>query len=322
MSDCDDAPSANIACFFAVARRVFEARADFGNDVGALRSGIDRYDDDTCDGENPLTTLVTLRSDVEVTESAAADCGELSDDSVLLGGTVGAGAFDVAMAGAVCSCEALLVGFASDFLASGARYECVLMPNGSRSFFSLIVITIFSKSSGVICRSLPRLLLQAESCRCTLGLVMLRGADVEALSSLSDSMASSSARESRLPDSSGTSEVYRPSELLCEIDIAGVVALASPGAQQNVSLFHNLQLKFSSRRPSSIDPAHLLNTVHILKRFSTFLVSIWCIVFASTVKTGVAKEEGMADWLDRRADARVKTRSLTKIANSLATLRR
>jgi hypothetical protein len=51
--------------------------------------------------------------------------------------------------------------------------------------------------------------------------------------------------------------------------MAGVVAFASPGAQQKVSLFHNLQLRFSKRRPSSIEPEHLENKVHILKRFST-----------------------------------------------------
>lgn len=43
--------------------------------------------------------------------------------------------------------------------------------------------------------------------------------------------------------------------------MAGVVELASEtGSQQNVSRFHNLQLKFSSLRPSSNDPEHLENT--------------------------------------------------------------
>jgi hypothetical protein len=55
--------------------------------------------------------------------------------------------------------------------------------------------------------------------------------------------------------------VYRPSELLWEMEMAGVVALASEtGSQQNVSLFHSLQLRFSSLRPSSNDPAHLEKT--------------------------------------------------------------
>jgi hypothetical protein len=46
--------------------------------------------------------------------------------------------------------------------------------------------------------------------------------------------------------------------------MAGVVALASPGSQQNVSRFHNLQLKFSRRLPSSKEPAHLEKTMRKL----------------------------------------------------------
>jgi hypothetical protein len=46
------------------------------------------------------------------------------------------------------------------------------------------------------------------------------------------------------------------------MEIAGVVALASEtGSQQNVSLFHNRQLKFSSLRPSSRDPAQREKTI-------------------------------------------------------------
>jgi hypothetical protein len=78
----------------------------------------------------------------------------------------------------------------------------------------------------------------------------------------SNSTTCSSASESRLLERSGTSAVYRPSELLWEIEIAGVVALASEmGSQQKVSIFHTLQLRFSNLRPSSNDPAHIVNTV-------------------------------------------------------------
>ena len=56
------------------------------------------------------------------------------------------------------------------------------------------------------------------------------------------------------------SAVYRPLEFRADMEIAGVVAFASPGSQQKVSLFHNLQLRFSKRRPSSTDPAHLEKT--------------------------------------------------------------
>lgn len=77
----------------------------------------------------------------------------------------------------------------------------------------------------------------------------------------SKSIASSSTNESRLVERPGISVEYRPSELLHEMEIAGVVELASEtGSQQNVSRFQSLQLKFSSLRPSSKDPAHLENT--------------------------------------------------------------
>ena len=46
----------------------------------------------------------------------------------------------------------------------GARYECMLRVRGCRSFFSLMVMTIFSRSSGVMWRSRPRLRLLHESC--------------------------------------------------------------------------------------------------------------------------------------------------------------
>ena len=129
--------------------------------------------------------------------------------------------------------------------------------------------------------------------------------------SVSNSRASSSASESRLPDRLGTSVEYRPSELLAEMEMAGVVELASEtGSQQNVSLFHSRQLKFSNLRPSSNEPAHLENTanvslrhewnskevhspVHMLKRFSTLRVSTLWIRPTSTVKTGAFNLEGM-----------------------------
>jgi hypothetical protein len=93
---------------------------------------------------------------------------------------------------------------------------------------------------------------------------MSRGSEEEL--SDSNSRASSSTSESRLPDSSGTSfDEYRPSELLEDIEMAGVVEFASEtGSQQNVSLFHNLQDRFSNLRPSSNDPAHLEKTAPML----------------------------------------------------------
>lgn len=90
---------------------------------------------------------------------------------------------------------------------------------------------------------------------------MFIGMDVEEASSLSYSRDSSSTRESRLPERSGTSAFNRPSEFREEMEMAGTVASASAvGAQQKVSLFHNLQLRFSNRRPSSSWAAQRENT--------------------------------------------------------------
>lgn len=93
---------------------------------------------------------------------------------------------------------------------------------------------------------------------------MSRGWDVdEEVLSLSNSSASSSANESRLPERLGTSVEYRPSEFLDAMEMTGVVEFASDtGSQQKVSLFHNRQLRFSSLRPSSKDPEHLEKTTH------------------------------------------------------------
>lgn len=135
--------------------------------------------------------------------------------------------------------------------------------SGSSAFFSLMVMTIFSRSSGVMCLSRPRLCVPVllESCRCSCGREIFTGAEVEFASSVSNSIASSSAKESTLPDRSGISAVYRPSEFREAIEMAGVVDLASSLSQQNVSLFHNRQLRFSNLRPSSRDPAHREKTV-------------------------------------------------------------
>lgn len=97
---------------------------------------------------------------------------------------------------------------------------------------------------------------------------MSRGANVEEELSISNSRASSSLSDSRLPERLGTSAEYRPSELLEALEVAGVVALASDiGSQQNVSLFHNLQLRFSNLRPSSNEPAQREKTVDVLVFF-------------------------------------------------------
>lgn len=148
-----------------------------------------------------------------------------------------------------------------------------------------------------MCFSLPLLRLRAESSF---------GGDKPELDA--DSGCSSEDAESTLDESDGTS--FRLGRCL-DISIAGVVENWGCAGQQNVSLFHNLQLRFSNRFPPSIDSAHFEKTnthsqqaalvstrqrhppVHIPKRLSTFLGSTLCIFPASTVRTGAGNREGI-----------------------------
>jgi hypothetical protein len=128
-----------------------------GIDEGAVRRGIDRYEELTCEGENPRTTLVVLLSEVPLSDDAGcAEWSEASSEVTDLLSTAG-----VMICGVDVGC--CVAGVASG--ASGARGGRLLRESGSRSFFSLIVMTIFSRSSGVMCRSRPRLRLWIESCR-------------------------------------------------------------------------------------------------------------------------------------------------------------
>lgn len=49
-----------------------------GIDDGAESRGIDRYEELTCEGEKPLTTLVVLRSELPLAESEDTGCTEPS----------------------------------------------------------------------------------------------------------------------------------------------------------------------------------------------------------------------------------------------------
>ena len=123
LSDCDEPPSANIACFFGAVNLVFEASADFGKDAGVLIRGIERYDEEICDGENPRTTLVALRSDcADCAPSVVVDssdfCGEDDGGDAAFSGS-GAEMMGVAV---LLSCGEVVWG-AVILFASGARYE-------------------------------------------------------------------------------------------------------------------------------------------------------------------------------------------------------
>ncbi len=134
--------------------------------------------------------------------------------------------------------------------------------------------------------------------------------------SVVNSMASSSTTESTLPDNWGTSGI------LCSgISLGSVVAahrgeVAVAVSQQNVSRFHNRQLRFSNRRPCSTESAHLEKTeqvglamiytphktvgdpfshlpVHMLKRFCALCVSTLWMTFGSTVRTNPSALQGI-----------------------------
>lgn len=104
-----------MACFLVFCKRVFDASADFGNDDGAVLSGIERYDDETLGGEKPRTTLVALCSDGLVVELPVM----LERIELLEVGVADAFVSGLEMIG-----SAAVAGFGDGFFAaSGARYE-------------------------------------------------------------------------------------------------------------------------------------------------------------------------------------------------------
>ena len=93
-----------------------------------------------------------------------------------------------------------------------------------------------------------------------------------------------------------------------------VVSFSLTVSQQKVSLFHSLQLKFSSRRPFSRESAHFEKTtqrtpvsirprslsrwkgnvlVHIVNKLSTLVVSTFAMSLMLTESTGDARREGI-----------------------------
>lgn len=103
-----------MACFLVFVNLVFEASADFGNDDGAVRSGIERYDEETWDGEKPWTTLVALCSEPSFVEVPTLERIELE----------GGVADDAFVPGAEMIGSAAAASFGDGiFAASGARYE-------------------------------------------------------------------------------------------------------------------------------------------------------------------------------------------------------
>jgi hypothetical protein len=128
---------------------------------------------------------------------------------------------------------------------------------GSSCFVSLMEITIFSKSIGVICFSFPRL--RPHSVLAS-DIELMRGATGDDVSN-----SSSDDAESKLEERAGRESILpadvvvltgfddrEGSERRMEEEEVVWVGLFAAGAQQNVSRFHSRQLRFSSRLPSSI----------------------------------------------------------------------
>lgn len=253
-SSPEDPPRANMACFFVFVTAISSLE-------GAVTRGTVLNEELTCDGENPLTMLVVLRSESPLapSEVVCEECSEAQSEAIEH--STGVEGFDVSSVIIFGVFESSANGTNTDSMTG----EALVGDSGSKTFFSLMVNTIFSRSWGVICLSRPRLSrLLIES---VLELCMSRGAHVTSeLLSDSKSIASSwYSRESTLPDKLGTSSGDCASKLRAEAVMAGdATAISDLGSQQNTSLLHSLQLKFSYLGPPSIEPEHLERTTGII----------------------------------------------------------
>jgi hypothetical protein len=199
----------------------------------------------TCEGEKPRTTVVRGIMMEDRWESASEGWSDSLDgdwDSVV----VEPDRSRVA-AGRGISLRGATEGFA--------------VVGAERGALSLTMDTIiFSKSSELMWRSRLLRLLMEESWRRILGRAISRGAETEV-----NSTASSSASESTLPDSWGTSSSLLESvgmfwgEVGMGLMVAEVTSLSS--FSMSCSLCQSLQLRFSSLRPCSTESAQREKTV-------------------------------------------------------------
>jgi hypothetical protein len=112
-----------MACFFGAVNLVLDASADLGREAGVLLiRGIERYEDEICDGENPRTTLVALRSDdCDADAPSVVDAGDFCGEDGAGDAFSGSGAEMMGVA-VLLSCGEVICGEVILF-ASGARYE-------------------------------------------------------------------------------------------------------------------------------------------------------------------------------------------------------
>lgn len=122
--------------------------------------------------------------------------------------------------------------------------------SGTISCFSLMVLTIFSRSMELMCFSLRFRLSGTAACR-------FASARFDVQMDISSTSSSEEVVESRLDESSGSSLGEDSFRLRSRVADRGDF---DSGAQQKVSREYILQLRFSKRLPSSMASAHLLNT--------------------------------------------------------------
>lgn len=210
-------------------------------------------------------------------EPACAGCGKVSGTGTSEGAKVWEDSGAGCMSGEGCvasesleSCDSVVVeplrwGVEGSLAAAAARGE-VAVGAESGAVSLTMETTIFSKSSEEMWRSLLLRLLTVESRRCILGRIST-GADSEM-----KSLASSSATESTLPESCGSSGVRFATgtglvgvwEVVVAVVSSWAVAFFAFSVSISCSLCHNLQLRFSNLRPCSTESAQREKTVHML----------------------------------------------------------
>jgi hypothetical protein len=250
-SSPEEAPRVKVAPFlgrFDRSGRYDDEVLRMGAGMVAARFVCDRYDDGTS-GRKPRTMLC----EVLISQDEPSEQDARVRDSALLTVDVG----DAAQLGAVMVCIGVAV--ATGFVVDGVGFEVVVAGcsswevdeakgmesagSGSRLFFSLIEMTIFSRSLGVMwfCWR-PRVRCSDES------FLLKPGRTMGKVGSSDDD------KSSRSLSSDDDDETLD--------DRAGIGMCRARGIreQTNVSLFHRRQLRFSRRLPSSMTSEILLKT--------------------------------------------------------------
>ena len=192
-------------------------------------------------------SLSSFVSTVEADDSKNVACDAVTDDvsSVTL-------AFE-SVAMAESSFDRVCCSDVGDVSEGSGDAVGIVISIGSNSLYSFNDLTMFCRSIGVMCFSRGWLRLKQQFPRINSG--RASGMVVaEVVGDISSSSKSSDEAESRLHESSGTGMSVAAAVGLPENGIRGegVDRDCAFELQQKVSRFHNRQLRFSSRLPSSI----------------------------------------------------------------------